>query len=222
MAEEQKPIETPENTTPEAEAKEVFMLPDGRSLPLTKEEKQYLIVQGLARINEPEKGKEEPKQEPKDGPIEDKVEATLKAVTELRKELDEDKRQTRLSTIRKEIDTQIAEECEKHELTKGDKDLSESARALVINKLLTNPTMSVADAFKSEIKHFERVAKKAKDGKQDYAKKKKEDAENTRGGGKGGGAPANEGKMTGKDLMSGNLRRTVNARIRAEKGSRFS
>lgn len=202
---------------------EDVLLPDGRRARITAEERQYLINKGFAALEAERAKKEEPKEEAKEEAkdkeddvdpkaLNKKIDQALTLLAEQKKEREAEKENQRVSTIRNEIEKEIKECLDSHELTKDDKELAESARVLVINKMMTTRGMTAKQAFANEIKHFERLATAAK---RKYGEEKKKDKENTRTSGKGGSAPDGTKKFSGADFLSGKMRKHINSKIKA-------
>lgn len=215
----------PETPAPEADSREEVMLGDGRTVKLSKDEQRYLVNLGYeayVKSKETEAAKPDKKEEDKEADVDEgalskKVDTLLAEVIAIRKEnQDKEKAQT-TKQIRDQIESEIESCLKGHELTKDDKELADSARDLVINRLVTTRGISVKDAFTREIKHFENIRSR-------YIKDKKNDKEVTKGAGRGG-APASGDpeKMTGKDFLSGNLRRNVHKKLEdaRKKANRF-
>lgn len=207
-----------------------FLLPDGRKVKLSAEEKQFLMTKGLEALEADKTKAKSGEEKEKAGEIkeiqsdktltaEEKIDRLTKLVEDDREERKKEKKDAEISSARSQLTTELNTLITSNELTKEDSDVANTVKDLVLQDLLMNPRLSPKAAFEKRMETFDKIVTK---NRKEYIDKKKSDKEKTKGAGSGGAAPGQEKKkFTGADLMSGKIRKHVGDKIREERRKLF-
>ena len=162
---------------------------------------EYLVELGAKTLQEQEDNKKKEIEKAKEDDAPDKK------IEKLELELAKIRQDYEGERILNQINTKISKMSSSDAFLKANPELTEEIRDEVLMRILNAPKVTLEDHFKNVIN---KEKKKAETYATKYAKDKLEDKEKTQGdrGGSGTYIPSGD-KTTGKDVMSGKLRKRI-------------
>lgn len=168
----------------------------GRPVELEPHEVDALLNLGADKYLEEEEKAKKPKKE-----VEETEDDKLSSKYATKEEL----AQERLERHRLQLNRELKELADSHELTK-EPDMADAIRTLVLSELQKNPNADLAETYKKKVKFLgDKMAK----SKSEYVDNKIKDAQSTKSPSPGSSPGMKPDKPTGKGIMSGAVRRGV-------------